>query len=796
MPNSILITQCLQRDFVDPILPHEPLPNRLHVGHAEALRLLGQDPATGPVAQLMYWARAQPPDALEIIHIRDWHDRNNPLEADHLRMFGEHCIRGTPGAELVLGLDADLKERLHERTVDSISLNDFEHTQLREYLGGICAKSSGPVRAGVVGVWTEAKVSYLLYDLKTRLGIEELGTCSALTASASRGQHFNALEQLSRILGVRVFDTVGEFEEWLKPGAPALLPQAAPKFGHNVVLNSKTEPAQTLSDADQDLIGYLYRDSSNVALEPLSGGFSGALVFRAASHDSLNHQQAPSVAKLGPNKLIGAERVAFERVEEILGNNAPSVRAFAELNGRAGIKYSYAAMGHGAIRTLKDAFEDGWPIEKINAVITCVFDEILAPFYQAARYERLPLLEHYSFHSALCANVRKSVEKIAGAAASNDFLYFPDPANASIEDKTRLKVTNLCRFYDTFLEQAGKTGNASCQNEFHFVSYVHGDLNGANILIDGRENVWIIDFFHTGPGHVLKDLAKLENDILYIFTPVADAKALAEALRITQALREVEDLRHPLPEKIAGVESPPFLRAWSAIRTLRAIGARICREDRDPMQMSLALLRFAAHTLSFDESSPLQKEWALASASAFAEDYAKAALGNQRLRIDWIPSPIIPAKPWRGRLGLTICPGRRDRGRDLEADLDMIVKEGVTHLVCLITESELEWAGVRQLAESVRQRNIQFHHMPTPDQGAPGTEDTQALVHTIAGALDLGENVVIHCMGGLGRSGTLAACVLMAHGVPASAAIAEVRRCRGPRAIESREQAQFVQSFA
>jgi hypothetical protein len=33
---TILITQCLQRDFADPIGPHDPLPNLLCVGCSEA----------------------------------------------------------------------------------------------------------------------------------------------------------------------------------------------------------------------------------------------------------------------------------------------------------------------------------------------------------------------------------------------------------------------------------------------------------------------------------------------------------------------------------------------------------------------------------------------------------------------------------------------------------------------------------------------------------------------------------------------------------------------------------------
>ena len=48
--HSVLITQCLQRDFVDLVPKDRPLPNKLHVGPEEAERLLGVDPSQGPVA--------------------------------------------------------------------------------------------------------------------------------------------------------------------------------------------------------------------------------------------------------------------------------------------------------------------------------------------------------------------------------------------------------------------------------------------------------------------------------------------------------------------------------------------------------------------------------------------------------------------------------------------------------------------------------------------------------------------------------------------------------------------------
>jgi protein-tyrosine phosphatase len=51
-------------------------------------------------------------------------------------------------------------------------------------------------------------------------------------------------------------------------------------------------------------------------------------------------------------------------------------------------------------------------------------------------------------------------------------------------------------------------------------------------------------------------------------------------------------------------------------------------------------------------------------------------------------------------------------------------------------------------------------------------------------------------MGGLGRSGTVAACVLVDGGMSAQAAIIAVREARGPRAVESLVQEHFVADYA
>ncbi len=751
---SILITQCLQRDFVGAVSAHDPLPNKLHVGAVESQRLLGPDADGGPIAQLMTWARQQPADRLAVIHVRDWHSAEDPSQTSHLATFGAHCLANTDGATFVFGPALS-----SEHIVNATGLNDFEGTDLPALL----ASFSGPLRVGVVGVWTEAKVTFLLYDLKTRLGIEELATCSALTASNSRGQHFNALTQLEKILGVQVFDAIGEFTDWLAGSSAESWtppPGAAPKG------------LESFDAADRDLIAYLYRDAARVECSPLGGGFSGALVFRTRAWDALGHELAPSVTKVGPRKLISTERAAFERVEGILGNHAPRVHGFVDLGVRAGIRYAFASMGSGKVQTFKGLFAEPGADAKIEAVLSEVFDEILGRFSAAAQYENLPVLDHYGFKPEFAGSVRRNVERLVGTAVDAPQLTFPGGFSA----------TNLVRFYTEFLPSAVRPP------ESHYVSYVHGDLNGANILIDARDNVWMIDWFHTARGHVLKDLAKLENDLLFIFTPIENEAELAEGIQLLQALRQVDDLRAELPATPPS-SVPALQKAWKILRLLRAKGAERVREDRDPQQLRVALLRYSAHTLSFDESSDLQKRWALAAACGWAEDIAKAAALTGDLRVDWIAESDhrLP-----GRLGMTLCPGRRDRGRSLDKDLQSLLAQGAQGVVCLLPQSELDLLGVPDLAARCIASGLTFERLAIRDQSVPELAEMRDLVAGLVARLSKGEGIVVFCMGGLGRTGTVAASLLVERGWAPEAAIARVRAIRSPRAVESEEQEAFV----
>lgn len=764
MTPSLLLTQCLQNDFVQPIGRYEPIPNQLHVGHAEARRLMGEDPAQGPVARVMRWAHATPDDRLRLVHIRDWHDADDPAQRTHLRQFGPHCLRGTSGAAFAFpAADPGAKA---VPVIDSLTLNDFHGTSLAAVLAPYVGQ---PARVGLMGVWTEAKVSFLCYELVTRYPEFAIAVCSALTASSSRQHHFQALDALARLLGVRVLDSVGEFVAFLGgEGADVPLPPPAP---HPRV----SADGLTLADDDQALVRYLFRDCRDVRLRALDGGFSGNVVAAAESVDLLGHEQVPHVVKIGPRGPMGQERTAFERIQEVLGNNAPHVSDFADLGERGAIKYRYAAMGGAIATTFQKAYQAGLPLPEVARVLDTVFGEQLGRLTKAATLEACDLLAYYQFDPRWAASVRQKVEALLGGPAQG----------RTIEVLPGLAVPNVCHFYESTLARLPRRPGDQC-----WFAFQHGDLNGANIILDGHGNVWLIDFFHTHRGHVLRDLVKLENDLCYIWTPLADDAALREACALTDKLAGVADLAAPLPAPPQPI-GEPLQRCVATLRMLRAFTARLVQSDRDPFQLFVAQLRYAVHTLGFDESTPRQKRWALYAAGRCVERITAALRRSTALRLDW----LAPEHAAPGRLALTLLPGRRDLGREVDADLAVLREAGVTHVCCLVPEDELTRYGVPDLLARYAAAGVDVHHLPILDQQVASVADVRAAVAWVDAALRAGRTVVAHCVGGLGRTGLLAACWLRARGLDAAAALAAVRAARSPRAVETPAQERFVAAF-
>ena len=86
-------------------------------------------------------------------------------------------------------------------------------------------------------------------------------------------------------------------------------------------------------------------------------------------------------------------------------------------------------------------------------------------------------------------------------------------------------------------------------------------------------------------------------------------------------------------------------------------------------------------------------------------------------------------------------------------------------------------------------------HVPVPDFTAPSQQTLVRGVQAIEAAVEQGTCVAVHCGGGLGRTGTLLACVMVSRGLAAEAAIAHIRALR-PGSVETAAQEQAVHAYA
>jgi ADP-ribosyl-[dinitrogen reductase] hydrolase len=165
------------------------------------------------------------------------------------------------------------------------------------------------------------------------------------------------------------------------------------------------------------------------------------------------------------------------------------------------------------------------------------------------------------------------------------------------------------------------------------------------------------------------------------------------------------------------------------------------------------------------------------------------------LRIDSV------AAPGGGLIGMTFCPGKKQTGavsgnwdRDLGLDLDCVRDWGAVAVVTLMEDHELARYGVGAFGVAVSARDMAWHHLSIVDVSVPGDVFERSWVKAgaeLRAQLAAGRNILLHCRGGLGRTGTIAARLLIELGVGADEAIDRVRQAR-PGAIETAAQEAYV----
>lgn len=149
-----------------------------------------------------------------------------------------------------------------------------------------------------------------------------------------------------------------------------------------------------------------------------------------------------------------------------------------------------------------------------------------------------------------------------------------------------------------------------------------------------------------------------------------------------------------------------------------------------------------------------------------------------------------------GQLLLTPCPGTQQV--PLTLSLDQLRFAGAHGVVTLMTAAELARLELEQLGQQVEREGMRWFHLPIEDDQAPdATFDLiwQQALPAMRELLGDGKHLVIHCKGGSGRTGLVAAALLMTLGQPQADAMAAIKAHR-PKAFTLAAHRQWLGQLA
>ena len=160
------------------------------------------------------------------------------------------------------------------------------------------------------------------------------------------------------------------------------------------------------------------------------------------------------------------------------------------------------------------------------------------------------------------------------------------------------------------------------------------------------------------------------------------------------------------------------------------------------------------------------------------------------------PIWFVPASDSSAKIGLTPCPGTQDAL--LEASLSELKEWGAHAILSLMLADEMVENKVASLGEETQKQGMNWFHLPIEDDEVPLADFEQSWktvgpqVHEL---LDNGKSIAIHCKGGSGRTGMVAARIMLERGANLEECIAQIKEQR-PGAFRAPLQQDYAKKMA
>lgn len=134
---------------------------------------------------------------------------------------------------------------------------------------------------------------------------------------------------------------------------------------------------------------------------------------------------------------------------------------------------------------------------------------------------------------------------------------------------------------------------------------------------------------------------------------------------------------------------------------------------------------------------------------------------------------VIPEKFLAGEY-----PGSLDE-RMAAYKIQRLLAANISHIIDLTCENDARpYLPLLQEEASLIDRTVRHERHPIQDYFIPEAAEMKAILDSIDGAMAKNHNVYIHCLGGIGRTGTAVGCYLVRHGMRGDEALETIARLR------------------
>jgi CheY-like chemotaxis protein len=273
------------------------------------------------------------------------------------------------------------------------------------------------------------------------------------------------------------------------------------QLASTIRFTSSPTPNKTIIEEIQEIFKKLFFECQKIQIYPIEQGFSGAIIFRVVPWYQEKGRGEDLIVKIGEGKSIKAEEENYKGLVEgiIGGHRIPKAIKVAYTKSFAGILYTFIGLDH--IHNFASFYKDASP-QELETAIDNLYLKTCFP-WQHERGQYMPGFNLKSFYISHLRLYPKKLTSLLQHYTDRKLLFIDRNLEARSLAFGNYKLVNPI----SFINEADFHSNC-------FLSTVHGDLTGHNVLVDHHLDTWLIDFATTkNQGHILQDYASFENYI-------------------------------------------------------------------------------------------------------------------------------------------------------------------------------------------------------------------------------------------------------------------------------------------